>query len=94
LATNQDIKHIIKIHHAIVLALASYAEKEEGSDENIAAHTFAAIITLAYQINKDFAKGTLSEGVAITEPIAVLIDAAIKYSASEQQTSPSEQAVS
>lgn len=87
MATNQDVKNIIKIHHVIMMALAEYTEKEEGNDENIAAHTFAAIITVAFQINKDFAKGTLSEGVAIAEPIAVLIDAAMKNSANELMVS-------
>lgn len=92
--TIEDAKQIIRIHHAIVMAIAEFTEKDKGENEHIAAHTFAAIITLAYQINKDFAKGTLSEGVAIAEPIAVLIDSAIKNSANAPQTSPSEQAVS
>lgn len=87
-----DILKISRIHHALVNALATYAEKEESNDQNIAAHTFAAVIVLAYQINKDFAKCTLSDAVAMTEPIAVLIDEAIRYSNQEQ--SPSEQAVS
>ena len=89
----QDIKNIGKIHHVLVTALAEYAKKEESDDGNIAANTFAAVITLAYQINKDFAKGTLSEAVAMTEPIAELIDCAMRY-AVEQEQSPSEQAVS
>lgn len=91
--TVQDIEGIGKIHHALVTALAEYAEKEESNNEHIAAQTFAAVITLAYQINKDFAKGTLSEAVAMTEPIAELIDCAIRYSFDQKQ-SPSEQAVS
>jgi len=88
-----DVLKIGRIHHALVNALAEYAEKNENNDKHIAAHTFAAIITLAYQLNKDFAKGTLSEAVAMTEPIAILIDEAIKFAGNREQ-SPSEQAVS
>jgi len=91
----KDINHIGKIHHALVTALAEYAEKEESNDDNIAAHTFAAVITLAYQINKDFAKGELSDAVAITEPIAIIIDTAMRRSQFEKpEQAPAEQAVS
>lgn len=89
----QDIIHIGKIHHVLVTALAEYAEKEESNDDNIAAHNFAAVITLAYQINKDFAKGKLSDAVAMAEPIAILIDTMRSHFEKPEQA-PAEQAVS
>lgn len=77
---------------ALVKAVSKLVENDENEDENIAAHTFAAIILFAYQVNRDFAKGTLSEAVAMTEPIAVIMDEAIRQSLKDQPSS--EQAVS
>lgn len=80
-----SIKNIGEIHHVLVNALNESFKKEEFHDENIAQNTFAAIITLAYQINRDFAKGTLSESIAITEPIAQIVDSFMRLAAEQEQ---------
>lgn len=86
---HNDFGKILLIHSVLVQALGEYAREAQDNDDNIAAHSFAAIILLGYQINRDFAKGNFSDAIKIAEPMAVLLDQMLR-----PEQSPSEQAVS